>query len=165
MHSALRSLQLALLVVVLSSATAAAQTLTLVSVDGVTKSLGIAELRALPQVEHSDSGPNGVTQYHGPTLRSVVTLAGAPEGHALRGPAMTIVVLAEASDGYRVAYTLAEIDERFGARKALIALTQNGQAIAGNEGPLRIVVPGEAHRARWIRQLATVRLVQLAQAR
>ena len=39
-----------------------------------------------------------------------MTLAGAPEGRALRGPNLTLVFLAEASDGNRVAYALAEVD-------------------------------------------------------
>lgn len=118
-------------------------------------------LRVCGRLKHSVSGANGVTRYRGPALRSVVTLAGAPEGRALRGPGMTIVVLAEAADKYKVAYTLAEIDEQFGARTALIALTQNGQPIAADEGPMRIVMPGETHRARWIRQLTTLRLLQV----
>jgi hypothetical protein len=143
---------------------AQAQTLTVVGLDGATKSLGIAQLRELPQVEHADSGQNGITRYRGPTVRSIVTLAGAPEGRALRGPSMTIVVLAEASDGYQVAYALAELDEQFGARNAFVALTQNGAPITGNDGPLRIVMPSEMHRARWIRQLTTLRLLQVRRA-
>jgi hypothetical protein len=33
-----------------------------------------------------------------------------PQGEALRGPAMTTYVLAEAADGYRVVFSLAELD-------------------------------------------------------
>ncbi|MEW5918869.1 MAG: molybdopterin-dependent oxidoreductase [Gemmatimonadota bacterium] len=165
MHSSVCSLLRVCVALSLSATATSAQSLTLIGLDGPAKSLGMRELQALPQVEHSDSGANGVTRYRGPTLRSVVTLAGAPEGRALRGLGMTIVVLAEAADKYKVAYTLAEIDEQFGARTPLVALTQNGQPIAGNEGPMRIVMPGETHRARWIRQLTTLRLLQLGHER
>ena len=48
-----------------------------------------------------------------------------------------------------------------GARTAIVALTENGKPLAAQFGPLRIAVPGEAHRARWIRQLTTLRLVRV----
>jgi hypothetical protein len=75
---------------------------------------------------------------------------------------MTIVVLAEASDGYKVAFALAELDEQFGARTAIVALTENGKPLSARFGPLRVAVKGEAHRARWIRQLTTLRLIKVA---
>jgi hypothetical protein len=74
---------------------------------------------------------------------------------------MTLAVLAEAADNYRVGYMLAEIDEQFGAKSVIVAITQNGQPLPSRDGPFRIVVAGEEHRARWIRQLTTLRLVRL----
>ncbi len=141
-------------------AQAAAPTLKLIGFDGATKTLGIAELQVLRQVEVSDSSASGKVQFRGPTVRSLVTLVGAPEGRALRGPNMMVLVIAEASDGYKVAYTLAELDEQFGARTAIVALTANGQPLAAESGPLRIAMAGETHRARWIRQLTTLRLAR-----
>ncbi|MGH7713146.1 MAG: molybdopterin-dependent oxidoreductase [Gemmatimonadaceae bacterium] len=145
----------------LAAAQSTAPALKLVALDGASTVMRLAELQALPQVELTDSSPStGVARFRGPTVRAVVSLAGAPEGRALRGPSMVIVVLAEASDGYKVAYRLAELDEQFGARAAIVALTQDGQPLPTSDGPLRIVVPGETHRARWIRQLTTLRLLR-----
>lgn len=142
-----------------------APTLRLVRLDGVSKLLGLADLQALPQVELTDSSPaTGVARFRGPALRTLVSLVGAPEERALRGPSMTLVVLAEAADGYKVAYTLAELDEQFGARTAFVALTQNGQPLSAADGPFRIVIAGETHRARWIRQLTTLRVVRAGEA-
>ena len=152
-------------VAALASAQSGTPTLRLVGLDGVSKQLGLAELQALPQVELADSSPGtGTTRFRGPAVRTLVSLVGAPEGRALRGPSMTLVILAEAADGYKVAYALAELDEQFGARTALVALTQNGQALSAAEGPLRIVIAGETHRARWIRQLTTLRVVRAGEA-
>ncbi|MGQ0641756.1 MAG: molybdopterin-dependent oxidoreductase [Gemmatimonadaceae bacterium] len=153
----------------LSSAIAAAQptpgTLTLIGLDGTTKSLGVGELQGLPQVEVSDSGASGKVRFRGPTVRSLVSLVGAPEGRALRGPSMLIVVVAEASDGYKVAYTLSELDEQFGGRTAIVAVTADGQPLNAESGPLRLAMGGEGqHRARWIRQLKTLRLVRVGDA-
>lgn len=90
-----------------------------------------------------------------------MTLIGAPTGHALRGPSMLLAVLAEASDGYRVAYMLADLDEQFGARTAILALTQDGHALSARDGPLRIIIAGEEHHARWARQVVRLRLVRV----
>jgi DMSO/TMAO reductase YedYZ molybdopterin-dependent catalytic subunit len=99
--------------------------------------------------------------FRGPTQRALMTLVGAPAGHALRGPSMLLAVLAEAADNYKVAYMLAEIDEQFGAKTAILALTQDGHALPARDGPLRIVVAGEEHHARWIRQVVRLRLVRV----
>ena len=149
----------------IASAHAAAQTtpsLKLIGLDGGAKTLSADDLRALPQVEVADSSAEtGRLLFRGPTVRSVVSLVGAPEGRALRGQSMTIVVVAEASDGYKVVYALAELDAQFGGRTAIVALTENGKPLAAQFGPLRIAMAGEAHRARWIRQLTTLRLVSV----
>jgi len=149
----------------IASAHAAAQpapSLKLIGLDGGAKTLSADDLRALPQVEVADSSAEtGRLLFRGPTVRSVVSLVGAPEGRALRGQSMTIVVVAEASDGYKVVYALAELDAQFGGRTAIVALTENGKPLAAQFGPLRIAMAGEAHRARWIRQLTTLRLVSV----
>ena len=152
-------------VAAVAGAQSGASTLTLVGFDGVTKQLGLAELQALPQVELTDSSPaTGAARFRGPAVRTLVSLVGAPEGRALRGPSMTLVILAEAADGYKVAYTLAELDEQFGARTAFVVLTQNGQPLSAADGPFRIVIAGETHRARWIRQLTTLRVARAGEA-
>ena len=152
-------------VLLIASADAAAQTapsLKLIGLDGGAKTLTAAHLQALPQVEVADSSAEtGRLLFRGPTLRSVVSLVGAPEGRALRGQSMMIVVVAEASDGYKVVYALSELDDQFGARKAIVAVTENGKPLPAQFGPLRIAMAGEAHRARWIRQLTTLRLVRV----
>jgi NAD/NADP transhydrogenase beta subunit len=90
-----------------------------------------------------------------------MTLVGAPAGHALRGPNMLLVVVAEASDSYKVVYTLAELDEQFGGHNAIVAISNDGNPLAADEGPFRVAMPGEEHRARWIRQVVRLRLVRV----
>ena len=119
-------------------AQAADSTLALVALDGTTRTLSPAELAALPQVEvRVPDGDSDSATFRGPTLRALLTLAGAPEGRELRGPNLTLVFLAEASDGYRVAYALAEVDEQFGARQAILALTRDGRPLPARDGPHR----------------------------
>jgi DMSO/TMAO reductase YedYZ molybdopterin-dependent catalytic subunit len=135
--------------------------LTLVGDSGQTKSLSLTDLTALPQSEIREVTRDSATiVFRGPTLRALMTLVGAPAGHALRGVNMALVVVAEARDGYKVAYALAELDEQFGARTAILALTQNGTKLPATEGPLRVIISGEQHHARWIRQVVRLRLVR-----
>jgi hypothetical protein len=139
-----------------------APALELIGDSGHTRTLTTDELAALPQAEvrlvGSDSSQ---VVLRGPTIRSLMTLVGAPEGHALRGENMMLVVVAEASDNYRVVYALAELDEQFGGRTAIVAISNNGNPLPADEGPFRVAMAGEEHRARWIRQLVRLRLVRV----
>jgi hypothetical protein len=136
--------------------------ITLTNQDGAVRRFTIADLRALPQIEVKiDGNDGGPMVERGPSLRALLTLGGAPAGQMLRGPSMLLVIVAEGSDGYKVAYTLAELDEQFGARDGIIALSENGKPLADNDGPLRIVIGAESHRARWIRHLVALRIVRV----
>jgi hypothetical protein len=139
-----------------------AQSLDLIGEKGVTKTLSAAELAALPQSEVTATEKDGAkVVFRGPTLRSLVNLVGAPMGHEFRGPNMLLAILATATDGYRVAYMLAEVDEGFGNKNAILAVTQDGAALPAKDGPYRVVMPGEEHRARWIRMVKTLSLVRV----
>jgi hypothetical protein len=143
---------------------ASAQTLEVVGVAGEARVLALPDLRGLVAVEVSvDEG--GPTTYQGPALRQLAALAGAPTGRALRGPAMALAILAEGADGYAVVFTVAELDEQFGGRQAIIATSRNGDAIVGDDGPLRLVVPEDAFHARWVRGLMRLRLIDLSTGR
>lgn len=145
-----------------AGAQAGSAVLTLIGETGTAKTLTMTELAALPQNDVMVREPDSSTAvFRGPTVRALMTLVGAPTGHALRGPSMLLAVLAEAADGYRVAYMLADLDEQFGARLAIVALSQDGRPLPDRDGPLRIVVAGEPHHARWIRQVLRLRLVRV----
>jgi len=161
----LRFARIATLTVVSLTTTVGAQvsrSLGVTGEDGVTRTFTMAELSAMPQLEAVSEESDGTKiVYRGPSVRQLMTLVGAPTGRGLRGPAMMLAVLAEARDGYRVAYMLSEIDDQFGARKAIVALSADGKPMPDTEGPLRVVMAGEQHRARWIRQLTSLRLVRV----
>ena len=139
-----------------------AQALELVGEKGVTKTLSAAELAALPQSEVTVTEKEGArVVFRGPTLRSLVNLVGAPSGHEFGGPNMLLTILATATDGYRAAYMLAEVDEGFGNKNAILAISQDGAALPAKDGPYRVVMPGEEHRARWIRMVRSLGLVRV----
>jgi hypothetical protein len=137
--------------------------LQLVSEAGITTEIPLDSLRRMPQVElrgQIHDGPELV--FRGPALDAVLALAGAPQGHDLRGQALRLVVLAEARDGYAVVYSLAELSPDLGARRGIVAIEQDGQPLGEKDGPMRIVLEGEKRPARWIRQLERLRIVRVA---
>jgi len=148
-----------------AAAPAAAQSqasLQLVPESGAISELSLDALRAMPQVElrgRIHDGPELV--FRGPALDAVLALAGAPQGHDLRGPALRLVVLAEARDGYAVVYSLAELSPGLGGRRGIVAVEQDGKLLSDEDGPFRVVLEGEGRPARWIRQLERLRILRV----
>lgn len=100
----------------------------------------------------------------GPLLREVIARLGPVGGQAGRGAALSTVVLVTGRDGYRVVFSLGELDPGLGASRAIIATHCDGKPVGNEDGPFRLVVPGEERAARSARQVATIALVDLPQA-
>ena len=124
--------------------------------------LTLADLAAMPRQTAKVPNPNGGDfTYQGVSLFEVLKRAGAPSEGALRGNALASYVLAKASDGYQVAFTLGEIDPSFGNTPILIADHRDGTALSGNQGSLRLVVPNDHEGARSVRMLETLEFFRL----
>ena len=65
-------------------------------------------------------------KYEGVALEEILRKAGVPQGDALRGPAMAAYVVAEAADGYRVVFSLAELDAGIADSEVIVADTMDG---------------------------------------
>jgi hypothetical protein len=61
----------------------------------------------------------------------------------------------KAADGYRAVYALPELDPSFTDRVILLADRRNGAPLDA-KAPFRVVVPGEKHEARWVRQVTEI---------
>ena len=99
--------------------------------------------------------------YEGVPLAVLLQQAGVPHGEQIRGPWMAACVVAEAADGYRVVFSLAELDSGFLDSEVLVADTMNGAPLAANEGPFKLVAPHEKRPARWVRMLKSLTVVQI----
>jgi hypothetical protein len=69
---------------------------------------------------------------------------------------MAFYVVAAADDGYRVVFSLAELDADLAAESILVADTADGKEIGSDQGPLRLVAPGDNRQGRWVRTLRTL---------
>jgi molybdopterin-dependent oxidoreductase-like protein protein len=87
---------------------------------------------------HSNEAPH----YDGVRLSDLLIKAGVPLGDSLRGRPLALFVVAHASDGYAVVYSLAELDP-----------AMNGKPLDQKQGPFRVVVPSDRRPARWIRMV------------
>jgi hypothetical protein len=95
--------------------------------------------------------------FSGPSLLAVLRRAGA-RVDTVRGPALAQYVLAEARDGYRVLFSLAELAPALGNRRVILVDQMDGEVVPPEEGPWRLVVPAESRPTRWARQIVTIRI-------
>jgi len=120
--------------------------------------LGPSDLAALPRDSVRARVHDGPERwYAGPSLIAVLRRAGA-RVDTIRGPALAHYVLAEARDGYRVLFSLAELAPALGNERVLLVDRMDGQTLPLDDGPWRLLVPGEAHPTRWARQVVTIRV-------
>jgi hypothetical protein len=128
--------------------------LRVVALDGTEHPISAQAWAALPRASVQAIDHDGKeVKFEGVAVREVLRLVDAPLGKELRGKNLAVYVLAEAADGYRTLYALAEFDADFTDRIILIADRRDGQALSEKEGKVRIVVPGEKRQARWLREL------------
>jgi DMSO/TMAO reductase YedYZ molybdopterin-dependent catalytic subunit len=123
--------------------------------------LSVDDLAKVPRASVNTTIDGMETTYEGVWLREVLKRAGVPQGEALRGKALASYVLAEAQDGYKVVFSLGELDPAFIDNEILLADTINGKALFGAQGRFRLVVPNDTPGARSVRMLTKVEVVQL----
>lgn len=118
------------------------------------------ELERLPRTRLRLEGRDGrPVEYEGVALLDLIAHAGVPTDR-LRGPQAAAVVVAEARDGYRAVFALAELDEAFSDRLVVLVDRKDGAALAPEEGPFRVVMRGEQRHSRWIRQVSCLRVAR-----
>jgi len=115
------------------------------------------DLATLPRQTLQVQDHNGrESVFEGVALVELLKRAGAPLGKDLRGDRMVTYTVVGAADGYRVVFALPEIDPAFSDRVILLADRRDQQPLSPQEGPLRLIVPGEKRQARWVRQVTAV---------
>lgn len=136
-----------------------AQTLQVVNADGKTSTLTAGQIAGMPHVTVSVRDHDTPTEFDGVPLSALLSLVGIPLGASLHGPRLTEALLAEAADGYKVVFALAEFDPDFASREIILADKRDGKPLAPKEGPFRIVAPGDKRPARWIREVTALRII------
>ena len=126
--------------------------------------LTLADFKNMPRKKLTVVNPHDkkTEAYEGVLLEELLRKAGVPQGESLRGPLMATYVLAEAADGYRVVFSLAELDSGILDSEVIVADTMDGAPLGANQGPFRLVAPHEKRPARWVRMLKSITVTRAA---
>lgn len=124
--------------------------------------LTVEDLKKMPRKTLSVLNPheNKTEVYEGVLVEELLKKAGVPQGESLRGAALATYVVFEAEDGYRVVFSLAELDAGILDSGVIVADTMDGAALPPKIGPLRLVAPHEKRPARWVRMLKSITVVR-----
>lgn len=122
--------------------------------------LSSAELAAMPHVTVTRIDHGNQVTCNGVPIAMILQRAGLPSGEALRGAALTTVLIAAGRDGYKVALTLGELDTSLGNAGAVVADRCGDQPIPPAVGPLRLILPKDNRPARSVRQLERLTVLQ-----
>lgn len=122
--------------------------------------LTMDELKELPVRSYFAQSMKGDTvTYDVVRLIDVLELTGVPTGIQLRGEQVHKVVVVTASDGYKAAFSLAELDPKSADGAILLAVGHNGEPLDEQVGPLRLIAPNDQLHSRWVRQVKGVFVV------
>jgi DMSO/TMAO reductase YedYZ molybdopterin-dependent catalytic subunit len=123
--------------------------------------LTIEDLKKMPRKTVSVTNPHDqrTDNYEGVLVEDLLKKAGVPQGEDLRGPSLASYLVFEAEDGYRVVFSIAELDSGIVDSGVIVADTLDGAALPGKQGPFRLVAPHEKRAARWVRMLKSITVV------
>ena len=150
-----------LFALLLQAGAAFCQQLTVQNGDGKPTVLTRADIEALPHVKASTSASGATATFEGVALEAVLEKAGVEFGPSLKGKRLASYLLVEAADGYRVVIALPELDPAFTDKQVVLAFLKDGKPLDEKEGPYRIVIPDEKRMARWVRQVTTLKIVDV----
>jgi hypothetical protein len=123
--------------------------------------LNRTDLEAMPRIVVTTGDAATPVKFEGVDLRAALEKAGVTFGESLKGKRLGSCLLVEAADGYQVVFALPELDPAFAEKQVVLALLRNGKPLDEKEGPYRLVIPGEKRMARWVKQVATLKIVDV----
>jgi hypothetical protein len=145
----------------LDATQAVSQSLTVAGDVTTPLSLTSEQLKTWPRMKVEVKEDGRTLVYEGVLVGEILKRTGAPLGSELRGNAVASYVVASASDGYQVVFSLAELDPGFTSNDIIVADMVDGTPLSATQGPLRIVAPKDSRAARSIRMLQRLDVVRL----
>jgi hypothetical protein len=150
-----------LIVLLLGAALAQCQQLTIQTEGGKQTVLTRSDIESLPHVNVATHGSENNATFEGVALKTVLEKGGVELGPSMRGKRLASCLLVEAADGYSAVIALPEIDPDFTDKQIVLAFLQDGKPLDPKAGPYRIVIPDEKRMARWVRQVTTLKIVDV----
>ena len=120
----------------------------------------VADLQALSTetvaVTFESGGEPQDHTFTGVRLIDVIEHLGLAVEPNARNPLLPVYLVVTANDGYQVVVSGGEIDPNFGNVPMLLAWEQDGAPLAGDDGPLRLVVPGDLRGGRYVHGIVSI---------
>ncbi len=127
--------------------------------------LTLADLKALPITKLRATDHDGrAAEYEGVALSEILRKAGVPQGETLRGGALQLCLLVKAADGYKVVFSLAELDPLSTNKQTILAFRRDGTDLGVETGPFRVIVSDEKRQSRWVRKVTELDVVRVGAA-
>jgi hypothetical protein len=121
---------------------------------------GLLDIQALPATTQTVNFAAGSTPqthtYTGTSTWGLLNGAGIQVDATRKNDVLNKIVLATGSDGYKVVFSLGEIDPDFGNRPSIVAYaeTLNGSSTSlTTDGPFRVTSPGDVKGGRYVSNL------------
>jgi hypothetical protein len=144
-----------------AAAVASAVVLTVIDEAGMAHSISSEEFSRLPRSSAKVTTRGEEAEFAGTSLVELLKSCGVGFGKDLRGRRAPTVAILEATDEYRVVVSLLEIDPDTNDKVAIIADSRDGNPLSDQQGPFRLILPGDKREVRWIRNVRTIRVMNL----
>lgn len=138
--------------------------LTLTGLQGETRTLTPADLKAMPHVSVTVTNGHSRQQesYSGVPVKDLLALVSAkPNEGAPHVSPRTVVVLAGATDRFQVVLTLCDTDPGCRSGQAIVADTEDGKPLT-RDGAFKLILTEDKAPGRWARNLDSLTEKNLA---
>ena len=118
-----------------------------------------ARIAGLPHetLQFTDSERRNVVTFSGVPLMALLVEVGVPQKP--KGKDLRLVVVAESRHGSKVVYSLGEVSPEVHEGSVLLADSADGKPIGDENGPIELICSGDRSPTRWLRGLASIRVV------
>lgn len=131
-----------------------------------TVDLGVTDLQAFPvealEVTYEAGGEAEDHTFTGTSLIGVIENIGLDAPEDARNPLLTMYFVVTARDGYQVVISGGELDPNFGNVPFYLAWEQDGEALSGEDGPIRLIVPGDTRGGRYVSGIVSIEAFTLS---
>jgi hypothetical protein len=138
-------------------APAAPSTSLMLTVDGKTTTLSVADLQAMPQktVTVHNEHTKADESYTGVLLGDLLAKYGFPVDKTTQRKMLRSYLVAEGTDKYWVLYSVTEIEGSEHNGEVLVATSMGGKPL-GYDGQFKLVDSGDKKPQRWVRNLKSI---------
>jgi hypothetical protein len=77
----------------------------------------------------------------------------------MKNYSLRLIVLVKGTDGYTVAFSLAELLANIGDRQVSLIIDEDGQPLSSRDAPARLIVPDDKIPARWVHAVSEIRVI------